>query len=436
MDIGAVTIIYLIASIFGTYLLYRFISIFFNNRKVSGKIELLSYMIYYLIMSAVYLKFNIPGINMAVNIALILCIIIINYTSTWQSKLIATMLIYVVFFAIEGITFEGMRLSGLNTYFTNVDMELIIALISSEIITYIVILALSNLKMIKNSVIIQSLHWLAIFIVPLGTLFLTILLIMFQTQENLIIMSTAITVLFIVNIFMFYLYDHLIRSYEEQLEKTFLQQQYDAYVKQFQLIQQIQEKTRIFKHDIKNNFFIIESLIKKGNNEEALNFLKTLSQATEDPEEFLKTGNWELDSILNYKISEAAKQNITFSTTILIPEKLLIDPYDLSVILGNLLDNAIEATGKTQGKEKNISIATELNVGMLYIHIANPFTEKLIYNGEQLSTTKKNKINHGLGLKSVNQSIEKYDGEIYIYQKDEIFHVDMSLFNKKKTKKV
>lgn len=238
----------------------------------------------------------------------------------------------------------------------------------------------------------------------------------------------GILILFIINIFVFYLYDVLIKSHQEKLEKRLLLQQNNAYIKQFQVINQSQENIKMLRHDIKQHMLVVQTFIEKDDKPATLEYLKSIFDLINGPDEYAKSGSVEVDSILNNKISEAVKLNIEVDLKITIPEKLMIHPFDLSVILGNLLDNAIEATLKVNGEKKiNISIEFERNV--IYIYIVNPFEGKLAYEGNKLITTNRDKENHGLGLKSVLQSVDKYNGEIDIYQTNKMFHVNVLIFN-------
>lgn len=111
-----------------------------------------------------------------------------------------------------------------------------------------------------------------------------------------------------------------------------------------------------------------------------------------------------------------------------IPEKLNIQPFDLNIILGNLLDNAIEAVSKLE-RNKVIKASIKLDRNILYINISNPFDGNIIYKKSNLKTTHKDKENHGFGLKSVKKAISKYNGIMNVYHTDSIFNVDVLLYN-------
>lgn len=130
----------------------------------------------------------------------------------------------------------------------------------------------------------------------------------------------------------------------------------------------------------------------------------------------------------NYKMHEAQKRGIEVDMNLSIPEKLNIKPFDLSIVLGNLLDNAIEAASKLE-KGKVIKASVELDRNILYISISNPFDGKLLYKAGKLKTTNKEKENHGFGLSSVKKAIAKYNGTINIRHTDRMFYADVLIYN-------
>jgi signal transduction histidine kinase len=380
-------------------------------------------------MGITYLKFGIPTINLIVNIILF-TLITLNYTSTWKLRLIAVTLVYTILLSVESIVFISGKILNLNHFLINTHIDYVIALYSAKMLSYIVMLALSNFKMIRNKVYISVLDWISVFLIPLFSLilFCMIMSIADNLQNNFVSILISISILLIINIFVFYLYDTLKISYQERLEKKLLQQQNNAYIKQFELINQSQENIRMFRHDMKHHLFTLHTLVEEGNTESALQYLKNTFKYMDYNTEYAKSGNSVVDSILNYKLQTAKNLGIEVSLTLDIPTQLNIQPFDMSVILGNLLDNAIEATLKLKTNKKfNVSIEYDRNV--LYISMANYYHGTLLYLDNKLITTKEDKKNHGLGLTSVRKSLENYNGTMNIYNKGNMFYIDVLLFN-------
>jgi len=194
------------------------------------------------------------------------------------------------------------------------------------------------------------------------------------------------------------------------------------------IINQSQENIKIFRHDINKHMLAVQTLVEKHKNGAALEYLQNTFHLINNVNEYAKSGNTELDSILNYKIAEAKTKNIEITLDLHIPEKLNVQSFALVVILGNLLDNAIEATSKLQG-EKKIETSIKLERNVLYVSVKNPYFGELHHPLNKLKTTHGDVKNHGFGLESVNKVIEKYNGTLNIKHTDNNFCVDVLIYN-------
>ncbi len=423
---NSVTIVYLITSFFGTYIIYRFMKIFFDCNKTDKKIEVVSYLLYYFTIAYLFIEFNNPLVNVIANIIMFF-LLTYNYESTIRGRLIAVVSIYMILMTIETIVVIALQYFNISVVSQSSDFAIIAAFISIKIITYNVMLFLSNFKLIKSDVKVSSLHWLSIFVIPLGTLILALMMIFKINHDNLTVIMISVVILFVVNIFVFYLYDALMKSYEGKMEKALLQQQNSAYLKQLEIISQSQDNLREFRHNIKNHLLTFQTLIGNNDNESATEYLNSVYSSINFSEEYSRTGNFEIDSIINYKLNKANLLGIKININISVPDKLNIKPFDLSVILGNLLDNAIEAAQKCN--EKFIELSVELDKNVLYVSVSNSFDGILNYHKGKMTTTKDDKENHGLGLSSVQKSLEKYNGALELHHTKNKFFAHVLIYN-------
>ena len=130
------------------------------------------------------------------------------------------------------------------------------------------------------------------------------------------------------------------------------------------------------------------------------------------------------------KLKRKLLRNIETEYSVVIPDKLKIRDFDINIVMGNLLNNAMEAMEKIKHKKFFLDISFEKNI--LFIHMENTYNGKEKKKGEIFLTTKSNKKIHGIGLKSIENVLEKYDGDI-IYCPDKtkgVFKVDVMLCNK------
>lgn len=419
-------IIYLISNIFATYIVFKFMNIFFDRSETNKKRELILYILYFIIIGMTYITFDNRILNLVVNLILFF-VLTLNYTATHKRRILTIIYIYAILMTAETVTVVIFSVLKINAVSQGIDMELILALIVSKIISYIIVLVLGNLKMLKANTKISPIHWIAVFIIPISTLFSTAIFTLEKNQNDSIQVFISIAFLFLINIFVFYLYDILLKSYEKNRERQLLKQQNNAYSQQLDIMTHSQQNLAITRHDMKSHLSAMWGLIEKGEKSSALDYMQNTLKALDNDEEYAKSGNVGIDSILNYKIRTAISKKIDVDLILQVPEKLNIQPYDLVAIIGNVFDNAIEAVSKLS-KERKIKINISFSRNVLYINIINPFKGELIYKGNELVSTN-NTENHGYGLESVRRSLRKYNGNMNIDHENNIFNLNIILYN-------
>lgn len=140
-----------------------------------------------------------------------------------------------------------------------------------------------------------------------------------------------------------YLYDSLSRMFNERARAVVALREKDYYHEQVVLLKEKYEELRQYRHDMKNRMIVVERMVRDKQYDMILKYTEELSKKIDQISLYCNTGNIALDSIINYKVAKMAESNIVVETNIVMPEKIRIDEDDLIVILGNLLDNAIEA---------------------------------------------------------------------------------------------
>ncbi|NLV75809.1 MAG: GHKL domain-containing protein [Tissierellia bacterium] len=181
----------------------------------------------------------------------------------------------------------------------------------------------------------------------------------------------------------------------------------------------IYEEVRKTHHDFKNHIICIEKLLEQGKLELVSEYINNLKEEKFQVYTWIKTGNDVVDAILNQKRSEGEKKNIDIDMKVIIPDNINIRPMDLCIILGNAIDNGIEANEKIEDIDKrNIKVRINPYKDYLFMEISNPTICNPIDEYGQLKTTKDNKEKHGFGIKSMATVVEEYNG-ILNYEYDE-----------------
>lgn len=170
-------------------------------------------------------------------------------------------------------------------------------------------------------------------------------------------------------------------------------------------------------HDIKNMFFAFKEVLK-DDPIKATEELEEISTKIRDVSMMKITGNVGIDSLLNHKFAVAKNNNINIDIQCMISLIYNIDIVDLCVIIGNLLDNSIEACLKIEKNvDRFIKIIIKQEMNFLRIQISNSFIEDL-YNNR---TSKKDKEHHGFGLQNVKELIDKYNGYFTILKEENVY---------------
>lgn len=409
---------YIITNIFDVYIIYKFMSAFFDRKDANRHLEIVSYTFYFFSFTSVYLFLNIPIVTLLCNI-IVLFLVSLNYKTSLKRRILAISLIYIILISIESIVALLFGFLDFSVFSKNDEFSSIAGMIIVKILLYIAALFINNYKNIKNKTVIPYSYWFAIFFIPLTSLFIILTIIEMAADNVYKIISVIVSMLF-VNFFVFYLYDNLSAQQEERHEKLRLLQQNDYYQKQFELMKISLKSTKSFRHDIKNLLAVLRLLVEKNEHNEALRHIEQMTDAIITANEYAQSGNVIIDSILNFKLQEAVHHGILVSLELNIPEQLRITSFDMSVILGNLLDNAISACSKLE-KEKRLDVKIKYKKGRLIIKISNTYNGDLNYSGDKLITSNEDKENHGMGIKNIKFALDKYNGEMEIEHTENIF---------------
>lgn len=202
-------------------------------------------------------------------------------------------------------------------------------------------------------------------------------------------------------------------------------QQMELYKKQMDIMQQTEKKVRGLRHDMKHHTQNLSRLAKEERYEEILTYLRVMGTFMENPNEYVVSGNKELDAICNFLLEKAANEGIEIEARSDIPEGLSVPVFELNSIIGNLLENATEAAARSI--EKKLQMEIYVNKGLLRISITNSYDGVVLQKGKEYVSRKKEE-NHGFGLKNVQEMLKGNRGAMKIRHDKEMFRVDVVLY--------
>lgn len=189
-----------------------------------------------------------------------------------------------------------------------------------------------------------------------------------------------------------------------------------------------QEALKKFRHDSKNFYTSLISILETLSTQDAINYIKDKIEIEMFNHNTINSGHPVIDAIIYSKNLSAQKQGASINSNIKITTKILIDELELGVLIGNALDNAIEAVAKLDESESKVIELNILSSGdMLSIEVSNKTINNI--DTQNLATEKKDKHLHGYGINSIETITTKYKGNLSFACKNNIFTLSVILVN-------
>ena len=400
-------IIVLIVNVLRVLLLKKVMDVFLSADDIEEKSLKIGLGIYCLLTTTVYSIFGVSATYEICNCAGIIGLTCF-YQELWKKRLWVSLVLFSLDMANSLIV---LFVFGDTAKFQQPAIQALLLLICTTVISHI-----SYPPEAKEMAFDRRQTLLLLVSPAMSVIVLSVL--MLEEPPKMLALSISGCML-IINISVFYLYHILIENYIHLRDNDIYKQQTYAYQNQLEVIMESQNRVRALRHDMKNHILALQVLVQRKEAEETNRYLDSMKDFMTNPEEYVKTGNDTVDSLLNYKIQKANEVLNVVETKISIPEQLRLRSFDLNVLLGNLLDNAIDASMQTEDKKLKITI--KLDKGILFLHIYNSC--RGIGDGRSgfTETTKEDKLNHGIGLKNVRRIVEKYHGDIeFLYDNDSV----------------
>ena len=224
----------------------------------------------------------------------------------------------------------------------------------------------------------------------------------------------------------FILLEYLLQRIMKREEDKTIIYQNKLMKQQMDEIENIYMTMRGWRHDYHNHLQSLKGYLSLNKVDQMKNYLNELETDLDSIDTLYHSGNLQLDSILNAKLAIAEKGQIRIHCDASIPPQLHVSDLDLCVILGNLLDNAIESCRKIKNPdERFIRVYIGILKKQLYISITNATSETVKQRTDHYFTTKRG--DHGHGLKRVDQVVKKYDGYLNRQNEPGVFATEIVL---------
>ena len=403
--------------IFAVYLFFYYFDIFLKRRKrtVLSMIGLVIFMAWQFEMSSVNL---LPAYgNIIVTIITTLFAVAQIYEGKFWNKCIFTIAFNAIWMLIE--TISGNILLTYCCEFTDLQALGTLGSFTSKIVFMIAITALKRVFTKDEIKELPVRYSFMLVLIPIGSIYImnNIFMLGYKLHSNRANIQSAVTAVILlgVNVLVFYIYIKLADDLQLRRMTSVYEQQLDLCERHQQERELSILRLRDMRHNMKNNLVSILAYAENGDNEKIIRFVnEIMEEGGIKTSTVTNSGNIVIDSLIGYWYVEAKKVGIDFSVNLNIPMEMPFRGADICLILGNLLENAVEAAQKADGK-KYIRLHMKYDKNNLLLFVENNYKGVLIKTKDKrLKSTKTDAENHGVGLSSVYRIAAKYHGVVTI----------------------
>lgn len=369
-------------------------------------------------------------INVIVSAILFLIVSFFFFTK-WQDGLMSSIIATAVIDIGEGVAMMVLMSTAVTSqdvaeFMLKPSNTMLLFTISRLISLGLVLIILRFRKIRTGSGNLPTIYWTTFLFITMKDILWVLILTDSPVEISFYYWAAVIPLLPISYVLFYYIRRSIEKMVKMQVDSKMLDEKNKYYEQQLVTMEQTLESQRTIRHDLKNKLSPLIYLAENGKTDELVKQVQELGSLSVLGKIYSESGNITIDYIINLKLQALENKGVTISCQINIPNDIDIAPFDLSTILGNLIDNAAEALEYVPN-EKLIAIKISYQVGFLIIHVTNFFDGIVHLNKSKIISRKKNTKNHGIGLKSVQTIAEEYGGEILVQYDEKKFEVIVKL---------
>lgn len=407
--------------------------------KTTGKKANLVYILFVavLFLELSFVNFIVPfeGIGIIISILIIYIYSLINLKGTFMQKMFWSIFVMLL---IMGITAVVLSIEGCiigKSYLDLViqkDLYRFVGVVVIQIVLFYLTRFMIKRTKKDSTYSLKWNEWFVLLIIPVISIFTMsfVSLIIINIEEQLSPMQHIFSILSILGILMtnslvYVLYVNMQKDHAKQLEYSILQQAFKSQEKSVEETKILYQSVRSIRHDLKQHFQVALTMLHSGKINEAVDYMEKYNDTVLDGIlNKVFCDNDVVNYIINSKSKICSDRHIKIYIYIAneIPE---FSDLDLCVLLGNALDNAIEGVSGDGNNEIYLELRNVDNFFM--ISVKNTITNSVLEYNPNLISTKNEKEVHGLGILSMKEVVQKYNGSIEFYESDNKFCCDMLL---------
>lgn len=408
--------------------------------------EKLNYIEYYFSLFSIIKNFDFSIINLmwiTVNVAIIASMTLIYnkiYKVDWKkfiflyilsgqyTSIFIEIIIPRILFTIQtGKSLSDDIVHNLNIHDWNIFNIQILAILLLICILIIIFIKIIN-KILKNNIYVY-----ASYIILVNSVFIMLKILVrfaekygaFQNEKYLIIVEVIPQLAIIVIAITIYIVIEMKKENEERIKEKQVYNRLETKNDYYEKVEESQNQIRRLYHDMNNHLYNIQMMNKSS--EGASEYILSLQNELNEARKTRVSGNSLFDIIVDEKMNICKNKGIEFDIDVDSKNTGFIKNIDMSSILANILDNAIEACDKMISNKKYIKLTSMWADDMFVIICENSKENKVKKIGDRFITDKFNKSEHGIGIKSVEKSVKNYDGNMMIFCDYNLFKVKIMI---------
>ncbi|MEE0184159.1 MAG: GHKL domain-containing protein [Lachnospira sp.] len=317
------------------------------------------------------------------------------------------------------------RYNNIDILEDSTDLIGVLVIIASRIILFLLLIIIKRISVIKkkNVIDMSNKEWLQFLIFPIFTLITVIVMtnsMITSYHEDIVNVYYVIAIVLIVlNMVVFHLINEILENSQRIREADVLKQQSIGQLELYNSLRKNYDIQRKRTHEYKNQIMCIDSLLKKKNYNKLEEYINSIFDKLDGQLDMVDTNNEVVNAVINAKYYEALQNDVLFILKINDLSHIKVSDEDIVTILSNLLDNAIEAAGQCDIDKRTVGIKLLYEDDVLSIAVSNSYkTELEIMEDGYMRTIKDDKEQHGLGIRNVVATLEKYNAEYIIDYKN------------------
>lgn len=356
-----------------------------------------------------------------INILFIIILGIVTYEYTIKTMIFVVLSLCFMWSLCEMLVYFGLKFTNL----PSVEAD-ILGTVISKIMVIIVIGVISIFAKSKKNIYLSVGTYFLLMIIPLGSICLAVSE-FFQYQYSLTsLFKFALLILF--NLTSFQLYFYMAEKFAVEHEKRIYEQQIEYLTRNEEDDKRIMDEFYEEKHNLKNVLLSMRSDIESNDKATVLEGLGRILDNIEQNSWKVQSGDKNVDAILNGKFTVAADKKVMVQHDIKLPKMHFVDTYDMAVLLGDALDNAIEAAERCDEGTRYINVIMGVKRSTFVVVVENCFNGVLRIDGSgNLVSTKSDSYKHGYGMRSINRIVDKYEGNVLIEHEKETFKIIITI---------